>query len=54
MVDMIYLTQVHATLEGDTWFPEWDKNEWQCISEEKHPADDKNEYPYSFMVYQRK
>ena len=54
MVDMIYLTQVHATLEGDTWFPEWVKNAWQCISEGKHPADDKNEYPYSFMIYQRK
>ena len=54
MVDIIYLTQVHATLAGDTWFPEWNKDEWRCVSEEKHSADDNNEYPYSFMVYQRK
>ena len=54
LVDIIYLTQVHATLKGDTWFPAWDKKDWIVVSEKRHPADDKNEYPYSFMVYQRK
>lgn len=51
--DKLYLTLVHAELEGDTWFPEWDKNEWQQISREDHSADDKNEYPYSFIVYEK-
>lgn len=53
-VDIIYHTQVHATLEGDTWFPDWDKSAWQETQREDHLADDKNEYPYSFVVYQRK
>ncbi len=50
----LYLTLVDALLEGDTWFPEWDRNDWSEISRQDHPADDKNEYPYSFIVYQRK
>jgi len=50
----LYLTLVHAQLEGDTWFPEWDSKVWSEISREDHPADEKNEYPYSFIVYQKK
>ena len=52
-VDKLYLTRVHAELEGDTWFPEWDQTQWQLISQESHPADEKNDYAYSFEVYQR-
>lgn len=54
LADKIYLTQVDAELSGDTWFPEWDKTQWQCISQQDHPADENNDYPYSFMVYERK
>ena len=52
--DKLYLTLIHANLEGDTWFPEWYSEQWQQISREDHLADDKNEYPYSFIVYERK
>jgi len=51
--ERLYLTQVNAELEGDTWFPDWDKNQWQEISREDHLADEKNQYPYSFVVYDR-
>ncbi len=52
--DKLYLTKVHANLEGDTWFPDWHKDHWQEISCDDHLADDKNEYPYSFIIYQKK
>ena len=52
--DTLYLTLVDAELEGDTWFPEWHSDDWQQISREDHFADDKNEYPYSFIIYERK
>jgi len=52
--DRLYLTLVYADLEGDTWFPEWSSEQWQQLSREDHPADDKNEYPYSFIVYERR
>lgn len=52
--DKLYLTQVHASLtEGDTWFPKWHKNEWSEISREDYLADDKNDYAYSFIVYEK-
>ena len=51
--DKLYLTLVHTTLTGDTWFPKWDKLEWKQISCETHQADDKNDYDYSFFVYER-
>ncbi len=53
LADIIYLTQVHASLEGDTWFPDWDKGQWHEVSRQSHLADEKNEYPYSFIVYER-
>ncbi|MEO8820349.1 MAG: dihydrofolate reductase [Ginsengibacter sp.] len=53
IVDRIYLTRVHTTMEGDTFYPEIDKTKWQLKSEESHPADDKNNYPYTFEVWEK-
>jgi len=50
----LYLTRVHAQLEGDTWFPQWDQSEWQQVKNEDHLADDKNNYNYSFEVLVKK
>ncbi|MDC9725495.1 MAG: type 3 dihydrofolate reductase [Gammaproteobacteria bacterium] len=51
--ERLYLTQVHASLEGDTWFPDWQRSDWQEINREDYSADNKNEYPYSFIVFDR-
>lgn len=51
--DRIYLTEVHAALEGDTWFPSWDRSQWQELERSDHPPDERNEYPYSFVVLVR-
>ena len=53
MCDTLYLTRVHTTLSGDTWFPKWQAAEWNLISEESHSADEKNQYGYSFLKYER-
>lgn len=50
----MYLTRVHAEVEGDTYFPEFDDvSEWQLTDAEHFEADEKNEYPYSFLTYER-
>jgi dihydrofolate reductase len=54
MVDRIYLTRVHATVNGDTYYPELSKSDWKQISTDPHPADEKNNYPYTFEVWERK
>ena len=53
LTDRIYLTIIHHHFDGDSFFPEVSKNEWKEISHENHPADEKNAFPYSFILYQR-
>ena len=53
LVHRIYLTRIHAEVEGDTFFPEFDLDDWELVSEEHHEADEKNEFDYSFLVYER-
>ena len=52
--DRLYLTEIDAEFEGDTFFPEWNKEEWEVVSSETHPADEKNSFPYRFVVYDRR
>ena len=52
--DRMYLTLVHADISGDTYFPEFDPQEWDEISRTQHEADEKNPYAYSFLIYDRK
>ncbi len=50
----MYITQVHADVVGDTFFPEFDDvNEWHLTDREDFEADEKNDYPYSFLTYER-
>ena len=51
--DKVYLTQVHLEVEGDVFFPELDAKEWQLVSSEAHEPDEKNEYAYTFNVFER-
>ncbi|SFR73653.1 dihydrofolate reductase [Marinobacter daqiaonensis] len=52
-IDRMYITQVHAEVEGDALFPEVDLDQWQEIGREDFSASDHNPYDYSFVVYQR-
>ena len=52
--DKLYITEVDCTPEGDVSFPEFDKNDWNLISEEPHLKDEKNEYNYNFKIYIKK
>ncbi len=54
LVERIYFTRIHADVEGDTFFPDFDLDEWELDSEEHHEADEKNEFDYSFLVYERR
>ena len=54
MADKIYLTRVHATIEGDTFFPMVDENKWQLIADEDFGVDEKHAFAYSFQVWERK
>jgi len=51
--DRLYLTRVHAAVEGDVTFPEIDPADWTLISEESHEADARHDHAFSFRVYER-
>lgn len=50
----IYMTRVHTTLEGDTYFPEIKEEEWELITSLSFDKDDKHAYSYTFETWQRK
>ncbi len=49
----IHLTVVHGRVDGDTFFSGWRDVEWHESFRERHPADDKNEFDYSFVTLER-
>jgi dihydrofolate reductase len=49
----IYLTRIDAVFEGDAWFPALDAGEWRETECSVHAADERNPYPYSFLVLER-
>ena len=49
----LYLTEVHTEIEGDTFFPEFDRSDWKEVSREDFSADEKNEFDYSFVLLER-
>jgi dihydrofolate reductase len=49
----MYVTAVAAEVAGDTYFPEWDRSQWQLTEQTDHVADQRNGFDYSFRVYDR-
>ena len=43
--DRLYLTEIEAEIEGDTFFPDFDETVWRQLEETHLPADDKNSHP---------
>ncbi len=50
LADRLYMTLIHANVEGDAWFPEFDLHEWQETARNDFPADEKNPHAYSFIT----
>jgi dihydrofolate reductase len=53
-VDRIYLTEVHAELEGDVYFPEFGRESWDEIIRDDYLADEENEYSFSFFILEKR
>lgn len=53
LCDKLEITEVEAEPEGDTFFPEIDCEIWTETERESFPADEKNEYPFSFVTYEK-
>lgn len=51
--DQIYYTLVHTKAGADTFFPELEEGEWQETLLSEHPADENNDFPYSYYAIRR-
>jgi dihydrofolate reductase len=49
----LHLTRVHANIEGDAYFPETDLADWKLLDQEHHSEDERNDYAFTFYVYER-
>ncbi len=54
LLNRIYLTRIHARMEGDAFFPTIPESGWELKRNDPFPADEKNPYDYSFQVWERK
>ena len=53
-INRIYLTQVHAKIDGDAFFPALDLAQWQEIERQNFAAEGANPYAYSFIVLDKR
>jgi len=49
----LYLTEIDAHVEGDTYFPDIDMKDWKEVSRQHHPADQRHVYAFDIVVYDR-
>lgn len=53
LADRIYLTEIDADFSGDAYFMEIDHKLWKVAGRDSHAPDEKNQYPYHFVIYDR-
>lgn len=53
MADRVYLTLVHTNIDGDTYFPPLDPNNWQLHQGHHLPADEKNAFATTYQIWDR-
>jgi dihydrofolate reductase len=49
----LYLTQVHASFEADTFFPEIDFSQWKALASEEVDAGDRNQFAHTYTEFIR-
>ena len=54
LADVIHLTEVQAEVEGDTYFPEFDRHAWRETEVAQHAADARHAYPFRIVRLERR
>jgi len=49
----LHVTMVHAELEGEIYFPDWDKFKWKEVERVFHAKDGKNKFDTEYIRYLR-
>lgn len=51
--DRLYITEIDAIVDGDVFFPDYDRSQWKEVSRIHHKADDRHAYAFDFVLYER-
>ena len=54
LADRLYLTVIHARVDGDVFFPEFEASAWTLIEDERHDQDERHAHSFSFRLYERR
>jgi len=54
LIDIVYLTRVHAVIEGDVFFPKLNQSNWKTTHESLHKKDYKHKYDFSFLTLEKR
>jgi dihydrofolate reductase len=54
MATRLYLTEVHADIAGDVFFPDYDASAWRERSREHHVADERHAHAFDLVVCERR
>ncbi len=54
VVDLMYLTEIDAEFDGDAFFPDFDKAEWEEEVIDTHSKDERHAYPFVFKSFRKK
>jgi len=52
--DRLYITEVKASFDGDTYFPTYNPHEWIELDRKHHPKDERHEFEFDFVILERK
>jgi dihydrofolate reductase len=52
--DTLYITEILQDIEGDTYFPEFDRREWLETSREARSQETPQQLDFHFVTYRRK
>ena len=51
--DRLHLTELDAAVDGDTFFPPFDRSKWRVVSETRHESDERHAMGFWFRTYER-
>lgn len=54
LVDRLYLTTVHADIQGDVFFPSLSLKNWNCLSTQYFEKNDQNDHSFELQILDRK
>lgn len=54
MMDKLYITHVHTTIDADVFFPEIDPEVWEEESRSETHTDSENGWTFEFTIYRRR